>query len=84
MGSCYSGNHIAEDIHTDIPTCSIEEPRQKYRLGTVKNSLLGRRGGGSLTHQRTNKGNKQITNKADDETVMRMRQKQSIVTPGNP
>ena len=26
MGSCYSGDHIAEDhIHTDITTCNIEE-----------------------------------------------------------
>ena len=46
MGNCYSGDHIAEDhIHTDI-TCYIEEPQQKYRLGTVSNELLG--GGGGL------------------------------------
>ena len=38
----YTGNHIAEDhILTDIATCNIEEPQQKYRLGTVSNKLLG-------------------------------------------
>ena len=42
MGNCYSADHIAEDrIHTDL-TCNIEEPQQKYRLGTVSNRLLGR------------------------------------------
>ena len=47
MGSCYSSDHIAEDyMHTDI-TCNMEEPQQKYRLGTVSNRLL-RGGGGSL------------------------------------
>ena len=41
MGNCYSIDHIAEDhIHTDI-TCNIEEPQQKYRIGTVSNRLLG-------------------------------------------
>ena len=36
MGSCDSGDDIPEDhIHTDITTCNIEEPQQKYRLGTV-------------------------------------------------
>ena len=41
MSSCYSGDHIAKDhIHTDITTCNIEEPQQKYRLGTVSNRLL--------------------------------------------
>ena len=36
MGSCYSGDGIAEDyIHTDITTCNIEEPKRKYYLGTV-------------------------------------------------
>ena len=40
MGNCYSIDHIAVDhIHTDI-TCNIEEPQQKYRLGTVSNKLL--------------------------------------------
>ena len=40
MGNCYSTDHVAEDhIHTDI-TCGIEEPQQKYRLGTVSNRLL--------------------------------------------
>ena len=42
MGSCYSGNHNAEDhIHMDIITCNIEEPQLEYRLGTVNNKLLG-------------------------------------------
>ena len=45
MGNCYSGDHIAKDhihnVHTDIPTCNIEEPEQKYRLGTVSDRLLG-------------------------------------------
>ena len=41
MGSCYSGDHIAEDhIQTDITTCNIEEPQQKYRLGMASNSIL--------------------------------------------
>ena len=41
MGSCYSGDQIAEDhIHTDIATCDIEEPQQKYRLGTVSDLQL--------------------------------------------
>ena len=35
MGSCYSGDHIAEDhIYMDIATCINEEPQHKYRLGT--------------------------------------------------
>ena len=38
MGSCYTADHIAEDhIHTDITIYYIEEPQQKYRLGTVIN-----------------------------------------------
>ena len=38
MGSCFSSDHIAEDhIHMDITTCNIEEPQQKYRLGTISN-----------------------------------------------
>ena len=42
MGSCFSSDHIAEDhIHTDITTCNIEEPQQKYRIGTVSNKLQG-------------------------------------------
>ena len=42
MGTCYSDDHIAGyHIHIDI-TCNIEEPQQKYRLGTVSNRLLGR------------------------------------------
>ena len=40
MGNCYSIHHIAEDyIHTDI-TCNIEEPKQKYHLGTVSNRFI--------------------------------------------
>ena len=35
------GDHIAGDlIQTDKTTCDIEEPQQKYRLGTVNNRLL--------------------------------------------
>ena len=42
MGRCYSGDHIAQGhIHTDIKTGNIEEPQQKYRVGTVSNRLLG-------------------------------------------
>ena len=45
MGSCYSGDHTAKDhIHTGI-ICNIDEPRQKYRLGTVSNKLQGDGGG---------------------------------------
>ena len=45
MGSCYSGDHIAEDhIHMDITTFNIKEPQQMYRIGTVSNRLLS--GGG--------------------------------------
>ena len=41
MGSCYSGDHNAEDHkHTDTIRCNIEEPQQKYCLGTVSNRLL--------------------------------------------
>ena len=41
MGNCYSADHTAEDhIHTDI-TRTIEEPQQKYSLGTVSNRLRG-------------------------------------------
>ena len=48
MGKCYSFDHIAEDcIHTDV-TCNIEEPQQKYRLGTVSNGGGGG-GGGAYT-----------------------------------
>ena len=40
MGSCYSGEHIAEDlIHTDVTTCNTEEPQQKNRLGTFSSRL---------------------------------------------
>ena len=53
MGSCYSGDHIAEDnIHMDLTAYNIEEPLQKYCLGTVMKRLLGpdacggREGGG--------------------------------------
>ena len=42
MGSCYSGDYIAEDhIHTDITICNIKEPQHKCHLGTVSNRLLG-------------------------------------------
>ena len=42
MGSCLSGDHIAEDhTHRDITTFDIEEPQQKYRLGTGSNRLPG-------------------------------------------
>ena len=48
MGSCNSGDYIAEDhIHMDITTCNIKEPQQKYRLGMVSNIILG---GGGLKH----------------------------------
>ena len=41
MGNFYSADYIAEgQIQTDI-TCNIEEPQQKYRLGTVSLKLLG-------------------------------------------
>ena len=51
MGSCNSGDPIAEDrIHTDITTCNTEEPQQKYRLGTVSYRLLGRGVTGSEPH----------------------------------
>ena len=41
MGNCNSIDHIAEDhIHTDI-SCNIDEPQQKYRIGTVSSRLLG-------------------------------------------
>ena len=48
MGSCNSGDYIAEDhVHMDITTCNIKEPQQKYRLGMVSNIILG---GGGLKH----------------------------------
>ena len=41
MGIGYSIDNIAKNhLHTDI-TCNIEEPQQKYRLGTVSKRLLG-------------------------------------------
>ena len=49
MSSCHSGDHIAGDrIHTDIATCNIEEPQQKYRTGTVNNRLPGKGGGSNM------------------------------------
>ena len=46
MGSCYSVDHIAEDLmHTDI-SCYIEKLQQKYCLGTIGNYFLGEEGGG--------------------------------------
>ena len=42
MGCFNAGDHIAEDdIKTDLTTCDIEKPQQKYHLGTVSNKLLG-------------------------------------------
>ena len=38
MGNCYAADHI-DHTHINI-TCNIEEPQQKYRLGTVSNRLL--------------------------------------------
>ena len=39
MGSCYLCDYTGEGYkYTDITTCNIEEPQQKYRLGTVSNS----------------------------------------------
>ena len=56
MGSCNSGDHIAEDhIHMDITICNVEKPQQKYPLGTevppgtVSNRLLGGGGGRGRT-----------------------------------
>ena len=37
-----TGDHIAKDhMYTNIVTCNIEGPPQKYRIGTVSNRLLG-------------------------------------------
>ena len=49
MGSCNSGDSIAED-HTNMyrTTCNKEEPQQKYCLGMVSNKLLGAGGYCSL------------------------------------
>ena len=42
MGNCDRGDHIAGNhIQTDITRCDIEDPQQKYRLGTISNRLLG-------------------------------------------
>ena len=50
MCNCYSIEHIAEEhLHKDI-TCSIEEPQQKYRLGTVSKRLPGVGGMGGGLH----------------------------------
>ena len=47
MGRWNPRDHNAEDhIHTDIQTCYIEEPQQKYHLATVNNRLLCAGGGG--------------------------------------
>ena len=54
MGSSYSGDRIAGyHIHTDITTCNIEEPRQKYRIGPISNRLPGWEGVGVLRHVKT-------------------------------
>ena len=50
MDSCYSGDNIPGDhMHRGITTCIIEEPQQKYRLGTVSNRLLGAFTGSKLS-----------------------------------
>ena len=42
MGSCYTDDHVAGNhTHSDITTCLIEEPKEKYRFRTVSNRLLG-------------------------------------------
>ena len=46
MGSCYSGDTAEDHIHTDITTCNIEEPQQKYRIGMVSKRLMRGGGGG--------------------------------------
>ena len=50
MGSCYAGDHMAEDpIQTGITTCNNEEPNHKFLLEwSVKDYWVegGRRGGG--------------------------------------
>ena len=55
MDRCYSGDNIAENhLHTDITTCNIEEPQQKYRLERSVVDYWGGRGGvgggGGLKH----------------------------------
>ena len=43
IANCYLVDHIAKDhVHTDIKS-NTEEPKQKYRIGTVSKRL--RRGG---------------------------------------
>ena len=38
MGSCNLGDLIAGGhIYVDMTTCNIQEPQQKYRLGTITN-----------------------------------------------
>ena len=67
MGNSYSADNIADDhIHTDM-TCNIEEPKQKYRLGTVSYRLLGWGEGLNKFYWIQTHENKQITNKAYDE-----------------
>ena len=48
MGNSYSNDYTAEDhIHRSITHLyNIEEPHQKYRIGTVSNRLMGEREGG--------------------------------------
>ena len=47
IGSCCSGDLIAEiHIHTDITIYNIEEPQQKYHLGTASNRFFFFLGGG--------------------------------------
>ena len=50
MGSCYSGDHIARDnIHTDITTYNIVEPRKCNALERSIKDYLGGGGGKDLT-----------------------------------
>ena len=47
-GQLFLDDHIVEDhIHTDITTCLNGDPQQKYRLGTVSNTILGSLEGGA-------------------------------------
>ena len=49
MGTCHSGDHIAEDhIHTDITSCNIEEPQGRWRTVTDHNSSPRAIGSGEL------------------------------------
>ena len=41
MDNCYSIGHIAEDHKNTNIRWNTEEPKQKYRLGTISNRLFG-------------------------------------------